>query len=118
MWGSTIIPHMVCATYKTHYICKPGAAIKDLKTDALELLSELPSDNTVLFIKIAAGIVNLTNKIKHNRCYEVAPSRTTAEAVKEELLDLKNAIKLVRPDSFVTFVTITPCVFLKQLEYF
>ena len=104
-------------TYKTHYICKPGAAVGDLKEDIQDLIDEIPCRNTTLLIKIAAGINNTTSKVNRSRCYEIAPSTSTADNVIHELKALKSDIKEHRPDAIVSFITIAPVVFLKQLQF-
>ena len=105
-------------TYQPYYISKPGATIDELKTEFCELIEDVPKDNSVFFVKIAAGINNLTSKVNRKRAYEIAPSTATADDIIDELLKLRDEIKEVYPPAIVSFVTIAPVVFLKQLRYF
>lgn len=104
-------------TYDVHYVVRPGYTIRDLTADALTLVRNISPDNTTLLIKIAAGINNLTLKINRRRAYEIAPSTATANTVLAELVNLKRAIKEIRPDAIVSYMTIPPVNFIQQLSY-
>ena len=103
--------------YTPHYIIKPGAKIRDLQDDAIALIGGLPKTKTKVIVKIAAGINNLTEKINHQRSYEIKPSAASANNILAELVNLKRKIKEVRPDSYVSYMTIPPVNFLQQLTH-
>ena len=103
--------------YQAHYVCIPGAKIRDLKDNTLALINDIPPTNTKIIVKIAAGINNLTRKIDHKGSYEIAPSTATASSVLAELVNLKHSIQEIRPDAYISYMTIPPVNFLQQLTY-
>ena len=104
-------------SYVPHYIAKPGAKISDLAEDTIDLLNEIPRENTSIILKIAAGINNLNAKVKRSRAYEIAPTPVEPEDILEELNALKSKIIEARPDAIVSYITIAPVNYLQQLKY-
>ena len=68
-------------TYNVHYVVKPGAKIRDLQRDACAALNSIPQQDTVVLVKVAAGINNLTHKLNCTGCYEITNSGVTPAAI-------------------------------------
>lgn len=101
-------------SYDVHYCIKRGARIEDLIESAVNFLERIDS-NRLVIVKVAAGINNLTVLDRLTR--EISPSNTTAQAILNDLVRLKNAIQLCHPKCLVSFCTIPPVNFRVYAEY-
>lgn len=101
--------------YKTHYIVQPGGTIQSLSARTIQYLksNKIPHRSQVI-VKIALGINNIVFKNK-----SVKPYTLTHQGTKETLdglLQFRDKVYKIKSDAVVSFITIPPIHFGKNLE--
>ena len=102
--------------FSLNYLIQRGANISELQRLALQKFSNhKPADN--LYIKIAAGINDLTCFQNHKQGQELVLSDESAQDIIERLSFFKYQIKSIYPTALIGYVTIPSVSFVKNRDF-
>lgn len=101
--------------YESHYVVCPGGDVHAVGVKLHKLVNTLPTSSLVL-IRIACGINEITYKDKHDGGTELA--LRPHQDVLYHLRQLKASIKLSHPRVHVAFATIPPINFTIAQQYY